>query len=69
MSDNVFNFFDEKNKNEEMCWKCYCGNCSFILYEKGHVECSECGQFCDDDRVLSTFRSILVKSTEEDDDA
>lgn len=39
-NSNVHSLF----ANEPHIWRCDCGNCAFVLYENGGVECSECGE-------------------------
>lgn len=39
----VIDFQKEVEKIEPMIWKCNCGNCAFLLYINGMIECSDCG--------------------------
>lgn len=41
----VINFRKAVEERERLIWKCNCGNCSFILYEDGDLECAECNEF------------------------
>lgn len=41
----IINFQEEAEKREPLIWRCNCGNCAFMLYEDGKVECSECNTF------------------------
>jgi len=53
----------ETQDPDDLVWKCDCGNCAFLIYASGAVECSDCGIFHDmyDASVQATLRQWVKK--------
>lgn len=41
--NKILNFNEEAEKKEPLIWRCDCGNCAFMIYENGDLECTDCG--------------------------
>ena len=44
----IVDFRNEAEKLERCVWKCDCGNCSFMLYDDGGIQCADCEAFQND---------------------
>ena len=38
----VVSLREHAEETEPMLWMCDCGNCAFMVYASGELECSEC---------------------------
>ena len=52
----VINFIKKAEELEPMVWVCDCGNCSFLIYMNGNLECAECNSFVSD--VTEHYQAI-----------
>ena len=52
----VLEFNKEAEKLEPLIWRCDCGNCSFLIFENGQLECAACGT--DHSNVTEHYQTI-----------
>lgn len=64
---NIVDFFTRSNevKADDMIWQCGCGTCSFILYQSGAIECTDCKKIQDPlephDTILKRWTHTVLK--------
>jgi hypothetical protein len=39
---NIIDLKERVAEKERFVWMCDCGNCSFIIYSDGSLDCAEC---------------------------
>ena len=63
----IINFIDHTlEKSENVIWVCDCGNCSFLIYQDGRLECSDCGELQNGcDAHYQTMRKWTRKKRED----
>jgi len=45
---DVVDFYKKAREISDLVWQCKCGNCCFMFYENGGIQCTACDQFQDD---------------------
>lgn len=63
---NVVNFNQEIENRYQYVWLCNCGCSSFIIYEKGDIECAACGLMQTDWPHYATTRNWIRKVEEDE---
>lgn len=65
---DIIDFNKKAAEKEPLIWQCNCGNCAFLIYENGDIECSDCDSIQNGIDVYQVVRKWTRKGKSKSED-
>ncbi len=63
MTAEIIELRKKAEEKDGMIWRCGCGDCAFIIYDNGAIECVDCNAFQRHETLTPIARRWSVKVT------